>query len=188
MNLFALDDLNYLLLPLPANAALGIGYGGDGWSVEFDVVWTDWSDFDELILDFENESTIATGLPPPFPPALPLVEDQTIPENWDDTFSWRVGFGYSITAQHEFRAGLYFDENPIPDETMRASLPDADRWSAQVGYGFTTGGERFGLDAYYQFIRFDDRTIATVAADESVVPGDYETDTSLLGASARFRF
>lgn len=171
------------VLPLPAGAAFGVGWVGEAWSFEFDVVWTEWSSFGELPLHFENQSTVnVPGLG-----AVPVVADQVIPENWHNTMSWRVGVNYAFNDRHEIRWGLYADQNPIPDQSVRPSLPDADRRSAQVGYGYTTPGGLFGVDAYYQYIRFAERDVPTVP-DESVIAGSYATRISILGASLRFQF
>jgi long-chain fatty acid transport protein len=181
------------VIPLPDGAALGLGYHGDDpWSVEFDLVWTDWSDFQELVIDLANTSTVnVTGLPQG--PFAPVVQDQTIRQDWIDTFSWRLGFGWAFTGRHEICAGLYFDENPIPDDTVRPSLPDADRWSAQVGYGFAAGA--FQLDVYYQYLDFEGREAvpsgtptALDPCPEGVCPGGYDTHIDILGVSGVFRF
>lgn len=181
-------------LPLPANASAGFAYtGGKSWDLEFDVVWTDWSAFETLDIDFATETTVTVPLPsPPFPPGqftqAPVVADRSTNESWQDTYSYRVGFGYRFNDQHELRAGAYFDENPIPDESVRPSLPDGDRISGQIGYGFTTSGGHFGIDAYYQYIAVDDRSIAAVPGDTSVIAGDYQTTIQLLGVTGRWKF
>ncbi|MGD8376078.1 MAG: outer membrane protein transport protein [Acidobacteriota bacterium] len=167
------------VLPLPAGAVFAVGWVGDAWSFEFDAVWTEWSSFGELPLQFENQSSFGP---------IPIVADQVVPENWHNTMSWRVGVGYAFNDRHEIRWGLYADQNPIPDTSVRPSLPDADRQSAQVGYGYTMPGGLFGVDAYYQYIRFAGRDVPEVPADDSVIAGSYATRISILGASLRFKF
>lgn len=162
-------------LPLPATFATGVGYAKDKWELEFDVVWTDWSEFDHLRVDLENNSF--------------LVADIDQIEEWEDTYSFRFGYAYSIGEAHQVRLGAYLDRNPVPDEHVRPRLPDADRTSVQVGYGFAGKGG-FTFDVAYQALFFDDRTAAgsPTSTTDPVQPGDYSNFTSLLGVNLGWKF
>ncbi|MFQ5876310.1 MAG: OmpP1/FadL family transporter [Acidobacteriota bacterium] len=167
-------------LPLPATMSTGLAYvSGGKWEGEFDVVWTDWSTFDRLRIDVENESALVTDI------------DQI--EEWDDTLSFRAAFSYHVRPRHEWRAGAYFDQNPVPDDHIRPRLPDADRTSLQVGYGYRGPG-RLRLDVAYQAPFFDDRPATgdpgsgigmapAGSGPDPVQPGGYGNFTSLVGVS-----
>jgi long-chain fatty acid transport protein len=164
------------VLPLPATFATGLGYLSPGkWEGEFDVVWTRWSAFDHLIIDVKND------------PGNSLDVDQN--EDWKDTTSFRAGYLLRLNQQHQVRLGLYFDQNPIGDGHVRPRLPDADRASAQVGYGYT-GKRGFSVDVAYQALFFDDRTATgdPTSASNPVLPGLYRNFTSLLGVNLGWRF
>ncbi len=162
-------------LPLPATFATGVAYVKGKWEGEFDVVWTDWSEFDHLRIDIDK-NTIA-------------VSDVDQVEEWNDTYSFRVGYAYHINDRHQYRLGAYFDRNPIPDEHVRPRLPDADRTSVQVGYGFT-GKSGFTVEAAYQALFFANRTVTafSTSASDPVIPGEYKNFTSLLGVNLGWKF
>jgi len=174
-------------IPLPATAATGVALVKDKWEAEFDIVWTGWSAFDRLQVDLENNTVVANPMPPPA--TVPVVDDLDQIEEWDDTYSFRAGFSYHVNDHHEWRAGAYYDQNPIPDEHVRPRLPDADRTSAQVGYGYR-GANGFSLDVAYQALFFKDRTATGNPNDpnDPVQPGEYSNFTSLLGVSAGWKF
>ena len=163
-------------LPLPATFATGVGYISRGkWEGEFDIVWTGWSSFDHLQIDLKNNTL--------------LLEDVDQTEDWKDTLSFRAGYIYRLNDEHQVRLGFYFDQNPIPDEHVRPRLPDADRSSAQVGYGYA-GKSGFTFDFAYQALFFDDRSVKgnPASTDDPVQPGLYENFTHLVGVSFGWKF
>jgi long-chain fatty acid transport protein len=168
-------------IPLPATLAVGVGYVSKGkCEGEFDIVWTDWSAFDRLQIDIENETSFM---------GTPVVTDVDEIEEWDDTYSFRFGYAYHVNDRHEWRAGAYFDRNPVPDDHVRPRLPDADRISVQIGYGFRGKGG-FTYDVAYQALFFDDRTAvgSPTSTTDPVQPGEYGNFTSLLGVSVGWTF
>jgi long-chain fatty acid transport protein len=156
-------------IPLPATFATGVGYVKGKWEGEIDVVWTDWSEFDHLQIEF-------TGVPGSS--GINQVED------WHDTWSYRLGYAYHVNDRHQYRLGAYFDRNPIPTTHVRPRLPDADRTSVQAGYGFSGKGG-FSVDVAYQAIFFADRTVETFSNNpgDPVIPGEYENFTSILAVN-----
>lgn len=166
---------------LPAQAAVGVAWeGGDAWQFEVDVAWAEWSAFDELALDFANETQLQVA-PGVF---VPVVSDTTLREDWDDTMSYRFGAAWRLRDQHELRFGALFDEAPVPEETARPSIPDGDRTSVTFGYGYI--GERWNIDLYYMPLFFEDQD--AVAGEEGVIPGTYESFVHLAGVTFNLRF
>ena len=158
-------------LNLPEQVAIGFAYtGAEKWELELDISWAHWSRFQELDIKVDGFSDIF------------------VPENWDDTFAVRLGGSYDFGERHELRFGVLIDENPIPDETMRPSIPDSDRRSLTLGYGYQ--GSKIDLDFYYMALFFEDRTIAPVYSDLAggVLAGDYENFSNLLGFTFGWRF
>jgi len=168
-------------LPLPAMAATGIAYlWGAGWEAEADVVWTGWSAFEVLNIDIENTTSFM---------GTPIVSDVHNEEDWINSFSFRFGAARHLSQVHTLRLGMYFDRTPVSADHLRPRLPDANRTSVQVGYGYGAARGVF-LDAAYQAIFFEDRTATGDPNDASnpVLPGTYGNFLSRIGLSVGWRF
>ena len=151
----------------PDQANIGFAYRfGERWTAEWDIVWTGWSSFDTLTVNFDPASGID-----------PLVR----PQGWDDSSTYRGGAQYTISDRSQFRFGLYFDESPQPSYSVSPLLPDADRWGYSLGYGYT--GNKIAVDAYVLYVAFDDRTTMD---NLDGFYGTYSTNVLILGASVGF--
>ncbi|MEM9558307.1 MAG: outer membrane protein transport protein [Acidobacteriota bacterium] len=162
-------------LGLPAQAAIGLGFNiSSNMTLEFNVAYAEWSAFDELDIDIENETPGAS-------------QDFVVVENWDDTYSYRVGLTWDTAGASEWRFGAVFDESPVPEEYLRPSIPDADRTGLTLGYGHD--GRRWIFDTYYMALWFDEITAVTGAPEsEGVIAGTYDTFVHLAGASLTYKF
>ena len=56
-----------------------------------------------------------------------------IPRDWTDTFGVRVGGSYWLVPELEVFAGLSFDSNAVPDETLEAGFIDMNKIISSVG-------------------------------------------------------
>jgi long-chain fatty acid transport protein len=166
-------------LDLPAQIAVGFAVRvNDEWTVEFDISWAGWSSFEHLTLDFANE-TFVPGT------EIPVVEDITLREDWDDTMCFRFGAAYEMNERHELRFGALYDQAPVPVDTLRPSIPDSDRTAVTFGYGFSGG--KWNFDAYYMPLWFDDIT-ANGSALEGVINGTYSSFVHLFGMTFNLKF
>jgi long-chain fatty acid transport protein len=157
-------------LNLPTTYAVGVAWVSEfGLEVELNYNHVQWSDFDELLI------SKATG-------------DELVIEDWMDTDAWRLGGSYDLGENHELRAGVYTEDNPIPTERLRPSIPDAERFGYTLGYGYQR--ETWSIDAYWMHIEIDEREVPLSAFlnDPSVVPGMYESQIDLWGVTANFSF
>ncbi|MBN1354882.1 outer membrane protein transport protein [bacterium] len=155
------------MIKFPASASIGVAYFfTPELSVEFDINWMGWSSFESLDIDFEN-------------PGLP---DKHQVKDWDDVFSFRLGTSYQFSEKLECYAGYYFDQSPIPDNTLDPILPGADRHSVQFGAGYTIGDLR--IDAAYMYLKFDDRE-----TDDNYlgINGEYESSSNIFGLQFTYR-
>ena len=157
-------------LKLPDTAAVGVAWQtANDWTFEVDVAWQGWSVFDTLFVDIENN---VPG----------LVEDINLREDWDDAFSYRFGAEKRV-GDHAWRFGFVFDEQTVPEDTLRPSIPDADRYGPTFGYGRNAG--RFSYDLYYLPLFFSDST--AVGTEEGLIQADYETFAHLAGFTLRIK-
>ena len=158
-------------LELPAQAAIGWSFAlTNAVEMEVDVAWAEWSAFKELAVDIENNTN--------------LSRDFVVREDWDDSMSYRLGLSWQASDVNAYRFGVVFDESPVPEETLRPSIPDANRTGLSIGYGRT--GKKIDLDLYYMALQFDD--ITARRGEEGVINASYETFVHLAGASVNFRF
>jgi long-chain fatty acid transport protein len=88
----------------------------DRWAVMGDLTWVHWKRFKELRIKFNNGAA-----------------DAVTPENWDDSYKIAVGASYKLNDAWMLRAGLAFDQSPVPNEFRTPRIPDADRTWVSFG-------------------------------------------------------
>jgi len=137
------------------------------WSVEFDVSWVEWSKFDRLELKFPENPELS----------------QTIPEDYEDSFTYRVGGEYKLTDKLTLRAGYIFDQTPSPDESVTPLLADADRHDITAGLGYTFG--KVTVDLAHMLTLFKKRK---TEVNRDNYNGEYRTIASLPAVSVRVNF
>ena len=119
----------------PANAYLGLAWTHGPLTLEFDAQWTDWSSYSQLAAKFNQPVAGKPGL---------LVE-----EDWHDAWAYRFGAQFAVNQYLDVRAGIAYDESPIPSRSVSPRIPGGDRWIYAVGFGGHY--EAFTLDLAYQY-------------------------------------
>ncbi|NOX91946.1 MAG: aromatic hydrocarbon degradation protein [Gammaproteobacteria bacterium] len=160
-------------IDLPDTTALSAYHQlNDRWALLADITWTGWSSFKELKIEFDN------------PAKSPSVEE----ENWDDSTRYSLAVNFMPNAQWIYRAGLAFDETPIPNDEMRtARIPGSDRTWLAFGAGYAPT-KNFQVDIAYVHILVDDVKINRAGATGDILRGSYESSVDILGAQARWVF
>lgn len=142
------------------------------------------------------------------PPSVPLPTI-TIPRNFVDSTSWRLGTEmelYRKTIQVDGRAGLTFETSAVPPAYVSLTSMDFEKVFASLG-GSLHVGEHWRLDASYSYLLSFGQgfgAVTRVSADEAQVPrinplkgnapleaingGTYRAFGSLLGLGARYQF
>ncbi len=96
---------------LPESVSIGLHSQIDeSWALMADLTWTKWSRFEELRVKFAN------GAP-----------DNVTTEKWDDSFRVAIGGSYKPSSAWTLRAGIAYDQSPVPDEFRTPRIPDQDR-------------------------------------------------------------
>lgn len=141
-------------LDLPGILALGVAYQATPkLQVELDAVFWTWSNFESLVLDFDQPGIAA--LPDSIITANDLSLDTTILEKYDDAWQWRLGLDYDATPDWKIMAGYVRDASPQPTESMGPLLPDADRNDFSFGVQHTKNN--WTLTASYMAVLFESR-------------------------------
>ena len=156
-------------LEVPASASFGgVQKIGDKLALMCGLVWTEWSSFDELRIDYASSQP-----------------DTVTDESWNDV--WFVSFGgeYYLSDKWVLRAGTAYDESPVPDSEHRTPrLPDADRIWLSLGLGCQTT-EHSVLDMGYAHIFFDDPGIVRSATGDELI-GDYYGGVDIISVQLKW--
>ncbi|WP_275288957.1 OmpP1/FadL family transporter [Halomonas elongata] len=163
-------------LTTPANLNFGVYHQlTDRFALMANAEWTEWSSFDELVVESGGQDLSTTS------------------ENWDDTWAFSVGANYQLNPQWMLRAGLGIDESPVPDSEHRTPrVPDADRRWATLGATWMPTPD-LGVTAGYMRVFGDDGDIdQSGAKPENASRGDlsgtYEVDANVFALSVDYRF
>ena len=125
-----------------------------------DYQWTQWSTFDVLPIDFEND---------------PLDTEQI--ENYNDTHALRLGLEYAINDAWTARAGLLTHGPAAPDETVTPLLPEGYRNEPTIGFGWQPSS-LFEVNVAYQYIAQNDRR----GRIRDVLPGENDPSVEELNS------
>ncbi|MFW5967804.1 MAG: OmpP1/FadL family transporter [Persicimonas sp.] len=171
----------------------GLGFDLDPVELELAGVWEGWSIFDEIEAspnDVEVENV--DGLE-----SIP-IGPLTIPKNFNDAFSVRLGGDVDLTDDLVGRAGYAFETAAVPDTHHSVFLADGDKHVASLGASFTVDRLRFDAGAaYYHLLRRDiddseERQVNPTDADDELTTvignGEYSGRYLIIGLGARYRF
>jgi long-chain fatty acid transport protein len=167
-------------IEFPAVAALAYGIRiTDTVRVEADLGWLQFSRYDTLEIDADNNNPLLhqPGDPNPMAPA-------SLPQQWKDIWTFAVGADWTVTPGVILRAGYIFLQSPVPDETMTPTLPDGDQNVFSVGAGFHRRGH--SLDVTYAYSMTEDREIQS--SPNPVFNGQYETASHLVCLNYGYSF
>jgi long-chain fatty acid transport protein len=130
--------------------------------MEVDYMWYKWSEFKEIVLEFEN----------------PIL-NQTIEEDYKNSEQMRLGIHYDLSPQLQLRLGYIFDQTPQPTKSISPMLPDNDRNDFSIGVGYTRNNMQF--DIGYMLVLFGERD--TKGRNEYRFEGTYSSTAHLFFVS-----
>ena len=162
----------------PANAYMGLAWTNGPLTLEFDLQWTDWSSFEELRAKFKKQ--------------VGGQDELVVEEDWHDAWAYRLGAQYALSEYLDVRAGIAYDESPIPSRSVSPRVPGSDRWIYAVGLGGHFKG--FGADLAYQYIDADSVKMGSNGGDDYPVPGApvegkfKDVDAHIIAFNLSYRF
>jgi len=150
----------------------------DGLEFLADATFTGWSSLQELRVVRDDVV-----------PADPLTDIVTTLDYED---SWRVsaGVNYEFSDALILRAGVAYDEDPVPSVTQRtARIPGNERTWLSLGAGYRIN-QRVAMDFGFTHIAIDDTPIDRLSegADGSQIRGVYDTNANILSAQVTVQF
>lgn len=142
-------------------------------TVMADVTWTEWSNFDALVIKFDNLQQSTSNQP----------------ENWEDSYRYAIGANYQYTDKLILRFGIAHDQTPIPSaEDRTARIPGDDRRWVSLGAGYEIDSST-SIDVGYSHLFVDDTEINnTVPKSGQILLGEYNADVNILSVQGNFKF
>lgn len=136
-----------------------------------DFTWTNWSRFEELRIRYDN----------------PIQPDSVQPENWEDTLRLALGAKYDVSEALTLRAGVAYDQSPVPEEFRTPRIPDSDRFWLALGASYRPT-KSFSFDIGYAHLFVSDGSIDEVSSTGDRLKGNVESDVDIIGVQVNWRF
>ena len=158
-------------LRMPEQLVVGVSFMPlEKLRVLADFQYTNWTVFDQLVLNFEKLGTRVQR------------------EDYKKAYTYRLGGEYALTETSQLRAGFYTHGAAAPDQTVTPLLPEGPRTSWTLGYG-TRLGQKVRVDLAYQYIDQADRRGRTVPTETvEANNGLYNFRAHLFGATFAYAF
>ncbi|WP_319584455.1 OmpP1/FadL family transporter [uncultured Pseudodesulfovibrio sp.] len=156
----------------PASYTVGLGLTPtDKLTVEFDVVYTQWEQFDRIEFDFSDT----------------LLPDDNEDFNYKSTWRFQLGAEYRFTDAFAMRAGYVYDQTPIRHEYASPLLPANDRQMFTLGAGYKWDSWTFDASAMYIITK--ERTGLTMDDDVQTYDVDFKDGRTWgIGTSIGYSF
>lgn len=149
-----------------------------GLTISADFQYIGWSSYDTLAVEFSTYPTSAGS-------------KTAAARLYEDTYIIRLGAEYQATECLALRGGLLYDNNPVKDEFVEPTLPDADRIGFNIGFGYKLM-QNLTLDVAYLYLRFFEREITNSETNYrmGVTPfnGVYNSFAHLFGINFSYNF
>ena len=158
---------------VPQGISLGAGYEiSDKLLLALDVTYSMWSCFKTTTFTY-TDATDASA-----------VKSTVLPNNYKDVFTVGIGGQYKIIDKLVARAGVSYNQTPVPKDYVYPDVPDADRLnlSAGVSYSIT---QKFSVDVSYKFTDIMKRKSTNVSTN---MTGTYQTYAHMTGLTLNYNF
>lgn len=142
------------------------------FTLEADLQWTNWNSFNSQTLTFDKKTSV--------------VNDTTLPYNWKDTWTLRVGGHYDINDALVVRLGYVFDPTAVPGSTISPELPESDKHILEGGFGMHK--DRWAFDFFYGIILSKSRQANNSLPGMPIHQGKYTSSANGGGVSLRYQF
>ena len=151
-------------LPLPATFEAGIAWkASKNVSLYANILHTNWSDLEELRIDFDN----------------PVQPDSVEELSFENAVRFGVGADFEVSKDWTLRAGLSYDEGAAAEETRTVRIPDNDRYIYAIGAGYK-GLKHWRFDLAFNRFQFKTTDFARVGPSADFVIGELESDVDVF--------
>jgi long-chain fatty acid transport protein len=154
----------------------------DDLVIEIGLRWEDWDSTDELKVELDTPIFFQTS--------------QTIPRDWQSTWTYNIGGQYQINESVALNAGYLYGQNAVPGSTFEPLIPDSDSHlfclGTDLSFGQWTVSGSFGYEYHEKRDKNNDVAdpLGSIAAGMPVntANGEYDTDIYLLALSVGYQF
>lgn len=138
-----------------------------------DIKYTQWNDLDEVVIDFEDDSTPSSSLA----------------FNYQDTIRYSIGAVYPMDSSTTLRAGIAIDPTPVSDpEDRNAANPDNDRTWLTVGASFEVN-KNVSVDVAYAHLNIPEGDTENVdSVGIYTLDGSFSNSADIISAQFNMKF
>ncbi len=161
------------------------------WLVSATADYTDWATYHALTVK-SNTITALTTYMHGLDPLVPVTNTSVEAKDWQSVWALRAGTEYKYSEAWSFRAGAFYDFNPVKERYFDSIIPDSDRVALSVGAGWTKGN--IVVDASYAYVMFVNRKISDSTADDTpfgdtnTLNGTYKCNAQVPAISVGYKF
>jgi long-chain fatty acid transport protein len=159
-------------LTVPDSASLTVLQTfGDKWELMGDITWTQWTAFNQLVVNFAN------GAP-----------SNVTTENWQNAWRFSLGMNYRPNEKWKLRSGVAWDQTPVPNSTLRtARIPDNSRtWLALGASWYFT--KNSSLDFGYAHLFVPSTPINHTEQASGTLVGSYDSSVNIVSVQVAYSF
>jgi len=166
------DSAGKTRVHLPESVSLSAAWAvNERLTLLADYTWTAWSRHREFRVDFAN-----------------TLPDSVSTYDWQDTGFYALGLNYRLGPQWLLRAGVAYDESPVPDAEHRTPIgPDNDRRWYALGARYAPVAD-FAVDIALAHIDMDAATINNTDSLGHTLNGNYRLSGRFLSVQASWQF
>lgn len=165
-----IDDNIQADLDLPETFSLSLHHQiNHKWAILADATMTRWSRFSELSIESDGGG-------------LSSLKS----EDWENSRRYGLGLNYNHSDKWQFRAGVAYDETPIPSSDRRtARIPGSDRKWVAVGATYHYS-DNIVIDAAYAHLFMNDPKINETSDSGYNLKGSYDASVDIVGLQLRW--
>ncbi len=142
------------------------------WALMGDITWTQWSNFEELRIKYDSGKQ----------------GDTVQPEEWDDSMRYALGVHFRHSDQILLRAGVAYDETPIPSAKRRTPrIPGNDRTWLSLGLNYQVSPQ-LSFDLGYAHLFVDDTPISDTNKLGATIDGEFESEINIFSGQINWRY
>jgi len=101
------------------------------------------------------------------------------PENWNDSYFFSVGGEYKATDKLTVRAGVAYEDSPVPDSTRTPRVPDNNRVWVNVGGSYNLNNW-ISFSAAYSHIFMEDGDVNLPATTVPSLSATFKQETDIV--------